>query len=315
MPVADLDRTVSIARVELVRCEAMIFAPKRNDFAEVRRVEIRQIEHPDRIRFLQRNPGRLPVVSHGDVLGLEVLGHGRVWSVDAHAGGTQVVRLAIELIEPGSAHDPCRLQLAGVERVLDSTQVDDAHRTLWIDRVADVRLRLVRHEHGLAVGRERDHVGQRPDLKLGETLQRLRIEEHDFAGVGLGISGKHHGDEPLKDRNTVRVTTGLRERPDLVWVGGIGDIEHIDALRLRVHDEQSLAHGIMLDDLGSARATNTRVVTPDRAELQLQRGIPTCNLACRRDCAGCNSGDEGCDCERQLVLLQSHCSAPLEVNE
>ena len=61
--------------VELVAGEAVVLQAERNDVAEVRCVEIRQIEHADGVRLLQRHPRGLAVVRHCDVLRFEILSY------------------------------------------------------------------------------------------------------------------------------------------------------------------------------------------------------------------------------------------------
>ena len=120
-------------------------------------------------------------------------------------------------------------------------ELHDAHRALRVDREVVGRLALVRDDGVLAVGRDRHHVGQRTDRDLAEHggcgIRRVRVEEHEVAGVGLhGRLERDDAESVRAHGDRVRDAVGA-ERELLRDRGRVGVVEHADRPGERVHDE------------------------------------------------------------------------------
>ena len=209
-----------------------------------------QIHDGQRVVLLERNPGRGGVGRNGDVLRLEILGDGRVGTVDADG------RVQVHAVEGGEA----RGGHGALRQVLDAIgEIDDADGAFRVLVVSLVRLALVGDDHLAAVGSEGEHVGQRADLDGGQRIA-VGVEEDGLAVGGLFVGldcGSEHTivnvyavgrDTPGRD------VDGAHERGG----GRVAQVEHVYAACCHVDDERALRAGVEGDDLGRRAVEDAR---------------------------------------------------------
>jgi hypothetical protein len=259
-----VERPVTVADVQFVARLQVILEPEAAQRGELARIDV---QHRDGIVFLQRHPGRLPVLRDGDVLGFEVL---RDRGAGAEDPDGRIQDGVVEFIECRGAHVG-RRQLRDVVR-----QVDDADRTLGVDVVGIVRLALVGDQHALAVRGEHQHVGQRADLDCyGKCHGRIRviargIEKDHLAGSGLGNGLDRRGGEPLEDGDAVHGPAQVNAE-ELVGRFGVQHVQHIDLAALGIDHEQALGFRIVRDDLGGGFFENPGRIRADRFDADRER--------------------------------------------
>ena len=132
------------------------------------------VDDRQRVVLLQRDPGGAAVGRDGDVLRLEVLGDRRP-AVGGVASSAPVMRTPCRSSASRSALKRRKSADRATACSGAAADVDHADRTFGIDRVVVARFAFVGREHVAAVGRERDHVGQRADADDGDRLRRLRL--------------------------------------------------------------------------------------------------------------------------------------------
>ena len=277
--VDDRALAVTVGEVQLVAGRAMILVAQSHHIGHGGAGDVHDGQ---RIVFLQRHPGRLAVRGHGNVFGLQVVGHGgRSQAVcgraeDAHALGQQLRLLAVEGLEVGSA----RHGLGG------RAHIDHADRAFGVDLVVIAGLALVGDQNGLAVGGEGQHIGQGAHGHFGDHAELVGVIDDDHALVrldrclhGCSHQAAMHGHAvdggPRTQRELCGIQAGQHAR-----CGGVAHVQHVERTLLGVDHKAALGDGIESRNFGGALQKNARLIAADF--LQRERGGRLLGLGCRR---------------------------------
>ncbi len=258
---ADVDQAVLIGHVHLVAGGAVVLEAQRQDVGDRGAGDV-DLRH--RVVLLQRGPCGLAVGGNGDVLGLEVLRGAGARAIDAHTLRAQRGLLAVERGEVGDAHGGCGR----------AAHVHDGDAAFGVGLVVVAGLAFVGQQHGLAIRREGDHVGQR--AHGGRAQQRQvagAVQGHAARGRLHGrLNGHRH--QAVVHGHAVDLGAGQHaagiDLADLHRVGGHAQVQHIHLAGQGVHHEQALGGGVVGGDLGRRDAELAGGVAADLFELDAQ---------------------------------------------
>jgi hypothetical protein len=228
----------------------------------------RDVHRGDRVVFLQRHPGNLAVGRDGDVLGLQVLRHGRARAIDAHAGGAQRVGLTVEGAEIGCCDGRRDTGAAAVDG-------DDTDRALGVYRIGcavTVGLTFVGRQHLFAVGGENKHVRQGADGHHRKAGQGAGVIERHLARAGLGVSFHRQRHQSVVGGHTVDGAADVAHGDGAQPGRGLGfaQVQHVHGAQGAVDDKQATAKFIIGTDFGGRQGSG--LVAAQFLERQRHRG-------------------------------------------
>ena len=260
----DVDAGVAVGRVDPVAGRAVVLEPEPVDARERPRGEV---DDGERVGLLDRDVGRR--AEHGDVLGLEVLGHAGRGGVEEDAAVELAVAAAarVEVGEPDRGHR----RLAEVVGPEAGREVDHRDRPLGVH--AAVRLALVGDDDVAAVVGEREPVGERADGDGAEEGAGGGDVEPDLAVVGLGLGLDGHGDDPVGDGDAVGAAAREADREGERGGGRVREVERLDLAGVGVDEEGPLGARVVGDDLGGPLVEETGLVGAQHLERRGRLGV------------------------------------------
>ena len=258
----DVDGAVAVAGVQTVAWLAVVLGAQRMQVDQLLGLDV---DHGDRISFLQRHEGRGAVRRDRNVLRLDVA-RGLLAGEDAQ---TQVAqRVFAEEVQDLEAD---RVDLAGIRTC---RKVDDADRAARVDAL--IRFAFVGHEKLRAVRREGQHVRQRTDL-VGRNLGQRRVPAAVRADAQqgnrprichrVGFHGYGHEITEHGDRIDTRAEGLQAERRLKTGSACSVEPEDIEAVRLGVGDKEALSQRVVRDALRCTFVENPGGIGTNRPQV------------------------------------------------
>ena len=261
-PGLDVGLQVGVGHIEFVAGHAVVLVAQCD---HIRHFGCGDVDFGQGIVFLQRDPGSLAVGGHGDVLGLEVLGSIGARAKDAHTFGAQRGFLAVEGGEVGRAGNG----LGGVGHV------DHTHRAFGVDLVVVAGLTFVGHQHGAAIGREGDHIGQGTYGHAAQQRQVAGLVQRHTAVVGLHRGLDRHGDDAVVYGHAVDLGPcqhgGGVDAARVDRLGRVCQVQHVHGTQLGVDHKTTFGCGIKRGDFCGTFAKHAGAVAADFFKGQARR--------------------------------------------